>query len=56
MLEKRGKDDILDRIPDNPTHILTEFLNITSHPESTAGKEITGLKNLFPRPEISGGR
>lgn len=56
MLEKRGKDDILDRIPDNPTHILTEFLNITSHPESTAGKEIMGLKNLFPRPEISGGR
>lgn len=31
-----------------------KFLNITSHPESIAGKEITGLKNLFPRPEIRG--
>lgn len=45
---------ILDRIPDNPIYILQKLLNVTYHHEHAAGKEITGLKNLFPGPEISG--
>lgn len=38
---------ILDRIPDNPIYILQKLLNVTYHHEHAAGKEITGLKNLF---------